>query len=348
MPRGTKIMLSFADWPGEDQKRWEQALKPTDRFEETSLGAHLAPTTRKARRESYGRFLGFISAFRPYWLSRPPEARIDRATVAEYVAWRRRSWEQSALAYDLRALRDALKLISPSVDWSWLSDIVKRMAAGAPARRSRYHLVTSDRLYQLGVELMDGALADANAAGRTTKAHAFKYRDGLIIALLAMIPLRSRTLTALRIGQHLVKVGSLWELDIPAADTKTRRALNFPTSREISERIDLYLDQFRTRIPGSDKHTAVWASNKGHPMVSNGIYLTVWKRTTKAFGFGVNLHRFRHAAASFWSIEDPVNVKGVKDLLGQTSFKTTEKHYIMAQSRRAGRVFARAIDAVRK
>ena len=227
MPRGTKIMLSFADWPGEDQKRWEQALRPTDRFEETSLGAHLAPTTRKARRESYGRFLGFISAFRPDWLSRPPEARIDRATVAEYVAWRRRSWEQSALAYDLRAPRDALKLISPNVDWSWLSDIVKRMAAGAPARRSRYHLVTSDRLYQLGVELMDGALADANAAGRTTKAHAFKYRDGLIIALLAMIPLRSRTLTALRIGQHLVKVGSLWELDIPAADTKTRRALNF-------------------------------------------------------------------------------------------------------------------------
>ena len=47
MPRGTKIMLSFADWPAEDQERWQQALKPTDRFEESSLGAHLAPATRK-------------------------------------------------------------------------------------------------------------------------------------------------------------------------------------------------------------------------------------------------------------------------------------------------------------
>jgi hypothetical protein len=28
----------------------------------------------------------------------------------------------------------------------------------------------------------------------------------------------------------------------------------------------------------------------------------------------VNLHRFRHAAASFWSIRDPVNVRGAKDL----------------------------------
>ncbi len=47
MPRGTKIMLSFADWPAEDQERWQQALKPTDRFEESSLGAHLAQQPEK-------------------------------------------------------------------------------------------------------------------------------------------------------------------------------------------------------------------------------------------------------------------------------------------------------------
>ena len=83
-------------------------------------------------------------------------------------------------------------------------------------------------------------------------------------------------------------------------------------------------------------------------MCAYGIYLAVRKRTKKALGFGVNLHRFRHAAASFWSIHDPVNVRGVKDLLGQASFGTTEKHYIMAQSRVAGRVLAQAIDSVRK
>jgi hypothetical protein len=37
----------------------------------------------------------------------------------------------------------------------------------------------------------------------------------------------------------------------------------------------------------------------------------------------------------------------VKDILGQASFGTTEKHYIMAQSRLAGRALAAAIDAVR-
>jgi integrase len=348
MPRGYKIMLSFANWPAADRGRWEAAFKIADRFDESSYGAHLAPATGKARRESYGRFLGFISGIHPDRLTAPPEARIDRSSLAEYINWRRRSGEATSLAADLGHLRDALKLICPNNDWSWLLAITKRMAAAAPGKSGKYHLITSDRLYLLGIELMDSAIADAGAAQRTAKAHAFRYRDGLVIALLALIPLRSRTLTALRIGRHLIKTGDSWSLDIPAADTKTRRALDFPISREMSARIDLYLEQFRSRIPGANKHSGLWPSNQSRPMCANGIYLAVRKRTEKALGFGVNLHRFRHAAASFWSSQDPVNVRGVKDVLGQASFGTTEKHYIMAQSRLAGRALAHAIDAARK
>jgi hypothetical protein len=96
---------------------------------------------------------------------------------------------------------------------------------------------------------MDCAVADADDAQHTDKTHAFQYRDGLIIALLALIPLRSRTLSALRIGQHVVKIGEGWSLEIPAADTKTRRALDFPVSRQMSARIDLYLEQFPQPYP---------------------------------------------------------------------------------------------------
>jgi integrase/recombinase XerD len=348
MARKPRIYLPFEQWAAEDQARWQAAFTAGDRFDGSGPGSHLAEATRRNLWISYARFLAFISANRQDLLDLRPEARIDRLVVAEYVAWRRRSCGYGMVAVDLDNLRGALRLICPGVDWSWLLTLTKRIRAAAPRKPRKYHLVTSEYLYALGIELMDQAVAEAEAAGRISRAHAFKYRDGLIIALLALVPLRSRTLVALRIGKHLVKTGDLWALDIPAADTKTRRPLDYPISKELCTRIDLYLARFRRRVPGTDTHTGLWASNKRRPMSAIAIYNAVRRRTNKAFGFAVNLHRFRHAAASLWSIRDPVNVRGAKDLLGQATFGITEKHYIMGQSRLAGRALAHAVDAARK
>ena len=76
------------------------------------------------------------------------------------------------------------------------------------------------------------------------------------------------------------------------------------------------------------------------------IYKAVRRRTLRALGFSVNLHRFWHAAATLWSMRDPANVRGVKDLLGHAGFAETEGHYIMAQSRLAGRALAKAIEEI--
>jgi integrase len=348
MPRKPRIYLPFDRWPAEDQARWQAAFAEGDRFDGSGPGSHLAESTRRNLWISYARFLAFLSASRPDLLKLKPEARIDRLVVADYVAWRRRLCGYGMVAVDLEGLRGGLRLMCPGVDLAWLLTLSKRIRAAAPRKPRKYHLVTSDHLYALGIEFMDQAVAEAEAAERISKAHAFKYRDGLIIALLALIPMRSRTLVALRIGKQLVKNGDRWALDVPATDTKTRRTLDYPISKELCERIDLYLKRFRCRIPGGGTHSGLWASNKRRPMTAIGIDKAVRRRTKKAYGFGVNLHRFRHAAASFWSIRDPVNVRGVKDLLGQATFGITEKHYIMAQSRLAGRALARAVDAARK
>jgi len=342
------MQLEFGSWPAVDQCRWHAAFRAGDIFDENGPGSHLAEATRQGLRESYARFLRFISAHRGDLLELPPDARVDRFIVAHYVAWRRQWGGDAMIAVDLDRLRGALRVICPGLDWSWLLTLTKRIAAAAPRKARKYNLVTSDRLCALGMELMDQAIAEADAAGRISKLNALQYRDGLIIAFSALQPLRSRTLTALRIGTQLVKAGRFWALDIPAADTKTRRPLDFPISKKLCKRIDLYLERFRRPIPGADKHTGLWASSKRRPMSAIAIYNAVRRRTKKAFGFAVNLHRFRHAAPSLWSIRDPANVRGAKDLLGQASFGITEKHYIMGQSRLAGRALAHAVDAARK
>jgi integrase len=147
---------------------------------------------------------------------------------------------------------------------------------------------------------------------------------------------------ALRVGNHLIRWGNLWALDIPAEDTKTAEPIEFLLSATQSARIDLYLEKFRNRIPQATTHNGLWVSNKGQPMDGGTIYDMVRRRTRKAFGFGVSLHRFWHAVLTFWSNHDPKNIRGGKDLLGHRSFGTTEKFYVMTQSRVAGRVLADA------
>src|SRR6516165_7506881 len=191
MPRGFRIGLPITGWPIWVQERWAAASRAGDRFDDSGCGAHLAGTTRKARQESCGRLLGFLSTNYPNRMSASPETWIDRSTVAEYVSWR--SCSAISIAIDLCNLRGALSLICPGTDWSWLLAIARRIEAAAPRQRTKYHLVTSDRLYALGIELMDRAVAAANAATRTRTAHALQYRDGLLIAFLALVPLRSRT-----------------------------------------------------------------------------------------------------------------------------------------------------------
>lgn len=344
MAHAAKMQLPYTVWPEEDRKRWSAANKRgADPFDDEGPAAHLAEPSRRALQGSYGRFLGFVAAKHPRLVDCPPETRLDRKIITEYVVFRGPSCSESGIAIDLHHLRLALRFICPDTNWSWLAIIAKRIGSKAKPKPPKYHLVTIERLYALGIELMDGAVANTADAAEVSKSDAFDYRDGLMISVLASVVLRKRTFAALRIGKQLVKSGKLWSLEIPAQDLKGRRPLDYPISLSLSQRIDLYLKQFRRRIPGAASHAGLWPSNKGRPMDAGTIYDTIRRRTKEAFGFAINLHRFRHAAGTLWSIRDPANVRGVKDLLGHTSFGTTEKYLTMSQSRLAGRTLARAI-----
>jgi hypothetical protein len=253
MSRKTRMHLPFYDWPSEHRIWSDAAFKTGDRFDESGPGAHLAESTWWVQREGYARFLGLISKHREDLVHLPPNARMGRLVVAEYVAWRRKSGGEVTVAIGLDYLRGALKHVLLGVDWSWLLIITKRIAAAAPPSNKKYYLVTSERLYALGIELIDHALADAAAAHSISKKHTFECRDGMIIAPLALIPVRSRTLVALRIGKHLMKTGDLWSLDIPAADTKNRRPLDYPVPTELSERIDLIHRAQKRYSPPADE-----------------------------------------------------------------------------------------------
>src|SRR6266436_7868108 len=208
MSRSPQIQVPLTDWPEEDRYGWNAAFKAGDPFDDCGPAAQLADRTGQGLYYRYGCFLGFLMAQHPDVLALPPTERLSPSIIAQYVASRRQSCSERTVAGDLRTLRAVLRFICPTSDWSWLLAIAKRIEHQAPPRPERHHLVTSDRLYALGIELMDRAMADAFGFAEPSKAQAFAYRDGLIIALLALIPLRRRTVAALRIGKHVVAVST--------------------------------------------------------------------------------------------------------------------------------------------
>ena len=70
-------------------------------------------------------------------------------------------------------------------------------------------------------------------------------RNGLMIALLALHPLRIKNFATLRIGQSIKKIGDCWWLIIEFKQTKTRRRDERRVPEFMTEIIDRYVEQCR-------------------------------------------------------------------------------------------------------
>lgn len=343
MPRGIRSGLTLAEWPEEDRLLWQAAFTG-DILDDRDRGAHLAAATRANYLRDYGHWLAFVAEEHPDRLKSRPADRVDPEIVEEYAERTSNSCRHRTVSTRIERLYRVLIAFDPNGDHRWMYLLSRRIARQATALPLR--IAPSDDLAALGLELMSQAVVNADSSGRISQEDAKLYRDGLMIALLAAVPVRRRTLAGLRIGEHLVRSGNGWQLDIPAELTKTGIALDYVLSDSLSAGVDVFLERFRPSYSGAEKHNGLWPSTHGRPMAANTILQSVTRRTEAAFGYSVSPHRFRNAAATFLSVHDPENARAAKDLLGHASFATTEKHYIAAQSRIAGRALAAAVRRI--
>ena len=99
-------------------------------------------------------------------------------------------------------------------------------------RDKRSRLVGSNELYGLGLSLM------AQAATKSTpRLAAMAFRDGLMIALLALRPLRRGNFINLTIGEYLVRTGAGWTIILPARSPRTMRNSRSPGLSSSSDRL---------------------------------------------------------------------------------------------------------------
>jgi integrase len=335
----------FNQWPMADQAAWKTAMATGDRFDGRGAASHWSDASKISIRAAYGRWLRFLEQNSPLLLKQAPVGRVTSDSIGAYIKLLNNEVAASTTHIYIDHLLCTLRVMAPDHDWGWLRSAVSRLKRDVVPKAKRHRMVDSARLFDLGISLMDQveAAPDANPLGK-----AILYRDGLLIAILAARPLRRRTLSAIRLNQHIHRIGDHYSLTLSSADTKNKQPIEYNLPVLLTAYLDRYLGHFRGLFPNAELHDGLWASAKGNPSSGSSLYRRIIFRTKVAFGFPVNPHLFRDCAATTLAIRKPEHVLVGAGLLGQSDLRTIHKYYIHAQAIQAGNAHQTAIKKRRR
>jgi site-specific recombinase XerD len=338
-----RVCRAVADWPAADRASWDAGLRPGDLLDEAGPAAGWSAATRSKTAKGYGAWLSWLDERCLLDPSLHAADRVTRERVQLYLADLGARRAAHTVHCRLQELGDALRVLASSQDWGWVLRAAGRLRSRAtPVRDIEVRMRSPDELLQLGLSLMEAAQLEQR---RSPLKRAARYRDGLLIALLACRPLRLRNLAMIEIDRHLQRLDRRWVLVFEAAETKTHRPLEQAWPDRLVPHLERYLDHHRsTLLTRQDKRTPMatarlWISQRGRPLGDRPVYALVTHATAAAFGTPVNPHAFRHAAATAVAIADPEHVGISRVLLGQDDRRTAERYYNLAKAADAARRF---------
>lgn len=340
------MYLPIQEWPEADRIALQRAFNPRGRFDKSKgRGDHLAPSTRKALVLAYRRWLWFLQTTYPDALAMQPGDRVTRERVEAFVDHFGPSVRAITPATAVEKLHYALHLIAPEVDCGWLKKAANRLRSGSHAIDRFNNLVRAHRTLDYGIELMEAALTMPATPHRDRE---IQFRDGLLIALLSVWPIRRRSLAALTVTDHVERHDDGVDLVLHPEDTKGGREESFRLPDMLVPYFRRYIEVIRPRLLiGDHRHDHLWLSFRGTPLGDSSIYLRVSKLIFQKFGKRMNVHDFRRAAATFFAIDAPEMIGIIPGALQHASPEVAEQHYNLARGAAASRRFA-AFQKVQK
>ena len=339
-----RLHLPYGQWPAADRLLWERAMGSDDPFD-GAPGARFAKASQNLYLFAWRRFLGFLAIHEPTALEVGPNDRLTIARVRLFAIHLAETNAPRSVASEVGALYQAARVMMPERDWTWLKAIKARLYRAAPAPAPIGPVITSVQLLDLGQRLMDESKPTAGTA--IGMDHAVRYRDGLMIALVAFNPIRRKNLAALEIGRQLVREGDGWFVIIPREEMKSGEPIEFPLPTLLEPYLAIYLDIIRPRMLKHPTCAALWVNRKGDALAYAAIGDVFSRHSTRRLGFRLTPHDARDAAATTWAISMPHQIGVARDLLGHRDLRTT-KHYNRARGIEASRAYSRVIAGLRR
>jgi integrase len=338
--------LAVHEWPNADRSAWEDACRPGSRLKPGGAAGYLAPVSRDDFGRRYGAFLGFLQRTGRLERDAAAAAQVTLSNVEAYTSDLTSRVRSVTVWNCIYKLRRAAELLAPTADFSWLAEIEKDIALMMEPRSKFDRLVFTGRLVEAGLTLV----TEAQGFARSELIRARGVRNGLMIALLALCPIRIKNFSTLEIGHTFKEVHSSWWIALPSISTKSRRPDERRVPELLNDTIEMYLNQSRPLLIGSKPSTnALWiSSTTGWAMTTKNLGTLISKITLETLGVDVSPHLFRTAAASTAAAYGGNTPHLASALLNHTDPRVTEEHYNRASSVSASKIYAEITNTFRR
>jgi integrase/recombinase XerD len=333
--RADRLSLDVADWPARDRAAWVAARQPIGPLDDGGLAAEWSPKTVRQTEKGYGLWLGCLTRHGLLDPDAAPGARLTRETLTQFGQELLARVAPQTAASRVRDLSVMIRALDPEADRALVRRMQANLARRAPpSRAKRERMIPPSLLFAAGLARMDRVEHERH---RKLDVRNVRYRDGLMMAILAARAFRRGNLAQMRLGQHITKVDGVYVCAFSAAETKNRRELVEPLPEALTRYIDHYLAAVRPALLRGHASDAFWVSTYRAALSEQSIYLKVCAATEEELGVRLSPHLFRDALATGIATDDPEYIRMASRLLGHADSRTTERHYIHAQALTASR-----------
>lgn len=330
-----QLVLSVDEWPVAHRALWQVGTVPKGgRLAKRKHADRLEPVSIRNARRGYGAFLVIVQAEGIDTNVRRPRDLVTPENVALFVdRLFDRGNKANSVKQRLFNLRTALRIMEPDVEFGWIT-----RPGGASINeflRQEFEakeLPAPRELTQLGLDLITRAQT-ANPLSDAAKRSA---RNGLMCALLAIFPIRLRSLALMRLGQHVSDLGTSIELAFSDADMKNRRRLECSVPDHLVPAFRFYLDTVRPAMSYSDEGW-FWLNVDGTRFEYAGIQGMFRRLSTRELGRTLGTHSTRHGLATALADVAPQRPGLAATILG-VSEDVVSIHYRRAEMRHAARL----------
>lgn len=322
--RSTNQCLRLDDWPSILRQAWLAAQRraPTRYADNVGVAAHWSPAFRRRIETAIGLLLAFQ---RRIGRSGAIDAHLVEAFVTDLKGRMLAPWSVHSHIEAVRIA--AVCVIDPRCDWDWLTGVERRLRAEAKcapgAKRKAARRVSLQTLAALGYALLN----EARSAPHWGANEAVRFRDGLMILILAYRALRRANLLALQIGTTLILDAKGARVQFAAAMMKGRRSYGVRID-PLRPLIDEYLRDWRPRLGVPPEEPMFWAARRGAPLSASAWSTRIGDLIKKRLGVRISPHFFRDRLATTLVEDRPTDGAALGTvMLAHRDGGVTDRHY---------------------